>query len=250
MALPKHETSVPGWIIAVIILVNLALLVPPMLVAKSRYATSRSTRIHVFYDMDQQQKFKEQSANPLFADGRSMRLPVAGTVARGDLSQDDHYRWGTVAGEWATEFPEQVPVTAELLQRGQDRFNIYCTPCHGISGHGDGMISRRAEVSDYGAWLVSDLSSEKGLAHPIGEIFNITGYGINTMPGYRSQIVPADRWAIVAHVKALQLSQSVDIAEIPAADRERLLREKALSGDKETGAKPQDDAGSDARQGR
>lgn len=112
------------------------------------------------------------------------------------------------------------------------------------------MVSRRAEVSEYGAWLVSDLSSEKGLAHPIGEIFNITGYGINTMPGYRSQISPQDRWAIVAHVKALQLSQSIDIAEIPQADRERLLREKALFGDGDGGTEPNKETGSDSRQGR
>jgi len=250
MALPTRETSVPGWIIAMIILVNLALLVPPMLVAKTRYATSRLTRLHVFYDMDQQQKFKAQSANPLFADGRSMRLPVPGTVARGELSLDEHFTWGTIDGEWATEFPDDVQVNSELLARGEARFNIYCIPCHGMSGHGDGMVSRRAEVSEYGAWLVSDLSSEKGLAHPIGEIFNITGYGINTMPGYRSQISPQDRWAIVAHVKALQMSQSIDIAEIPQADRERLLREKALLGDGDDGTEPNKETGSDSRQGR
>ncbi len=250
MALPKSDTSVPGWIIALIILVNLALLVPPMLVAKSRYAISRVTRIHVFYDMDQQEKFKAQSANPLFADGRSMRLPVEGTIARGDLELDTHYRWGTVNGEWATEFPDRIQVNAALLDRGQERFGIYCTPCHGISGHGDGMVSRRSAFAEYGAWVITDLSSEKGLAHPIGEIFNITGYGLNTMPGYVAQLSREDRWAIVAYVKALQMSQSVDIAEIPAPDRERLLREKALSGDKEQGAIPAQETGSDARQGR
>ncbi|MGE4618183.1 MAG: cytochrome c [Planctomycetota bacterium] len=249
MALKKSDTEVPGWIIAVIILVNLFLLVPPVLIAKARYSTSRSTRIHVFYDMDQQQKFKPQSSNSLFADGRAMRLPVSGTVARGELNADEHYHWGTENGEWAKDFPAQVVVNAALLERGEQRFAIYCTPCHGISGHGDGMVSRRSAVSEYGAWVVSDLSSEKGLAHPLGEIFNIIGYGINTMPGYRSQIPVEDRWAIAAHVKALQFSQSVDIAEIPEQERKRLEQEPvpAADGSETT---PKSEAGTDARQGR
>ncbi|MEC9476003.1 MAG: cytochrome c [Planctomycetota bacterium] len=249
MALPTRDTEVPGWIIATIIVVNLVLLVPPMLVAKSRYATSRSTRVHVFYDMDQQQKFKEQGSNDLFADGRAMRLPVPGTVARGELNADEHYHWGTVDGEWAKDFPPQIKVNAELLDRGAERFSVYCTPCHGLSGHGDGMVPRRTAVSEYGAWIVSDLSSEKGLAHPIGEIFNIIGYGINTMPGYRTQIPPADRWALVAHVKSIQFSQSVDIAEIPEQERKR-LEAIPLPPAEDSEAAPDDGTGTDSRQGR
>ena len=249
MALPSRDTEVPGWIISAIILVNLALLVPPMLIAKAQFATSRSTRIHVFYDMDQQQKFKEQAANPLFADGRSMRLPVAGTVARGELNADEHYYWGTKDGEWAKDFPPQIVVNSALLERGENRFAVYCTPCHGFSGRGDGMVPRRSAASDYGAWVVSDLSSEKGLAHPIGEIFNITGYGINTMPGYRAQVPPQDRWAIVAHVKALQFSQSVDIAEIPEPERKR-LEQLPLPPSDDSGSTPNKETGTDSRKGR
>ena len=249
MALKPRDTEVPGWIIAVIIVVNLFLLVPPVLVAKARFATSRSTRLHLFYDMDQQKKFKEQSANPLFADGRSMRLPVAGTVARGELNADEHYYWGTQDGEWAKDFPPQIEVNSALLERGAQRFAIYCTPCHGLSGHGDGMVPRRSAASDYGAWLVADLSSEKALAHPIGEIFNITGYGFNTMPGYRSQVSPEDRWALVAHVKALQFSQSVDIAEIPRQERQRLEQLPVPAKD-DSGSTPVKETGTDSRQGR
>lgn len=249
MALPSRDTEVPGWIIAAIIMVNLVLLIPPMLVAKARYSTSRSTRIHVFDDMDHQNKFLPQDPNALFADGRSMRLPVTGTVARGDLKADEHYHWGTVEGEWAKGFPSQIKVNAKLLERGQERYSVYCTPCHGLSGHGDGMVSRRSAVSEYGAWVVSDLSSEKGLAHPIGELFNIIGYGINTMPGYRSQIPPEDRWAIVAHVKSIQFSQSVDIAEIPAEERKRLEEIPVPVGEDED-SEPKQESGTDSRQGR
>ena len=191
--------------------------------------------------MDQQQKFKAQSANSFFRDNRAMRLPVPGTVARGELNADEHYYWGTNGDDWATTFPSQVKVNADLLARGEERYGIYCTPCHGISGHGDGLVPRRTAVSDYGAWLVTDLSSEKGLAHPIGELFNIIGYGINTMPGYRSQIPVEDRWAIVAHVKALQFSQSVDVAEIPAEEKQRLeSMEKPSSSEDGSTATPEE----------
>ena len=178
-----------------------------------------------------------------------MRLPVAGTVARGELNADEHYYWGTVDGEWAKDFPSQIKVNAELLERGAQRFSVYCTPCHGLSGHGDGMVSRRSAVSEYGAWVVSDLSSEKGLAHPIGEIFNIIGYGINTMPGYRAQVPPEDRWAIVAHVKSIQFSQSVDIAEIPEQERKRLEAIPMPATD-DSEAAPKQEPGTDSRQGR
>ena len=249
MTLPNKDTQVPGWIIGAIILVNMFLLIPPVLVAKARFSTSRATRIHVFYDMDQQQKYTAQSSNDLFRDGRSSRLPVPGTVARGQLNQDSHYYWGTVDGDWANSFPPEVDVNAALLARGEARYGIYCTPCHGISGHGDGMIARRTAVSDYGAWTVTDLSSEKGLAHPIGELFNIIGHGINTMPGYKSQIPIEDRWAIVAHVKAIQFSQSVDVAEIPAGEKQRLESiEKAPGSDD---SQPSEEGGgSQPRQGR
>jgi len=250
MTLPNKDTHVPGWIIGSIILINMFLLIPPVLVAKARFSTSRSPRIHVFYDMDNQLKFKAQSANDLFRDGRAARLPVPGTVARGELNKDSHYHWGTVDGEWANSFPPQVDVNAALLARGEARYGIYCAPCHGISGHGDGMVARRTAVSDYGAWTVTALSSEKGLAPPIGELFNIIGYGINTMPGYKSQIPVEDRWAIVAHVKAIQFSQSVDVAEIPANEQQRLEAMEKPAGSDESGSDPQQGSGTQPRQGR
>ncbi|HIA26984.1 MAG TPA: cytochrome c [Planctomycetes bacterium] len=222
MTLPRNQTQVPRWIIAAIILVNLFLLIPPVIVARARYSVSREPRIHVFPDMDSQKKFKAQSANPLFADGRGMRLPVPGTVARGELRADEHYYWGTVEGKWAVSFPAQVTVNNELLDRGRDRFAIYCTPCHGLSGHGDGMVQRRTEFADYGAWAIGDLTAEKALAYPIGQVFNIISYGINTMPPYGSQVPVEDRWALVSWVKTLQASQSVNITSLPAEVQQRL----------------------------
>lgn len=222
MTLPRNQTQVPRWIIAAIIFVNLLLLIPPVIIARARYSESREPRIHIFPDMDSQKKFKAQSANPLFADGRAMRLPVAGTVARGELRADEHYHWGTVGGNWAVRFPTQVTVNNELLDRGQDRYAIYCTPCHGLSGHGDGMVQRRTAFADYGAWSVGDLTADKALVYPIGKVFNIISHGQEAMPAYRHQVPVEDRWALVAWVKALQSCQAVDITSIPASERERL----------------------------
>ena len=236
MTLQRNQTQVPRWIIAAIILVNLLLLIPPVVVARARYNESREPRIHIFPDMDHQKKFKAQSANPLFADGRAMRLPVAGTVARGELRADEHYYWGTVRGKWAGGFPTQVTVNDELLDRGQDRYAIYCTPCHGLSGHGDGMVQRRTEAADYGAWSVGDLTADKAVAYPIGQLFNIVSYGINTMPAYRHQVPVEDRWALVAWIRALQFSQAVNITSIPAAERERLEASRPAVDEEADGA--------------
>ena len=212
----------PRWIYTAIILVNVLMIIPPVLIFQARSVKSRNPRIHLFHDMDHQKRFEEQSYNPLFADGRSMRPPVAGTVARGELHDDDHFFRGRVGDAWANTFPRQVEVTPELIQRGRDRYGIFCTPCHGISGHGDGMVKRRSEALEQ-TWDVLDVSTEKARGYPVGHLYNIVANGINTMPGYRSQIPDIeDRWAIVAWVRALQFSQSVPIAQLPPAEQGRM----------------------------
>ena len=199
--------------------------VPFALAAMARAVPSSHTRIHIIQDMDNQPKFRAQHANPLFADGRAMRPPVAGTVARGQLAADDHYDRGVVDGGWATTFPPQVQVNLDLVHRGQDRFNIYCTPCHGYAGYGDGMVNKRAmELVNLGlngtTWVQPKNMHEQLIREqPVGQTFNTITNGVRNMSGYAAQIPTEDRWAIVAYVKALQRSQTADLNDLPPDQR-------------------------------
>ena len=216
----------PRWIYTAIILVNVLMIIPPVLIFQARSVKSRNPRIHLFPDMDHQKRFKAQSYNPLFADGRAMRPPVAGTIARGELHADDHFFRGRTGDAWATTFPRQLQITEEFVQRGRDRYAIFCTPCHGMSGHGDGMVKIRSEALEQ-TWDILDVSTEKARGYPVGHLYNIVANGINTMPGYRSQIPDVeDRWAIVAWVRALQYSQAVDVARLSPEDQTEMRARK------------------------
>ena len=173
--------------------------------------------------MGNQERFKAQQAAPIFADGRELRPQVPGTLARGDLHDDPHYYQGLVAGEWATTYPSQVPRTAAFIRRGQQRFTIYCTACHGLGGAGDGIVAKRAADLGTPGWnpptsLVSDAVRER----PHGHIFNTITNGIRTMPPYGDQIPEADRWAIIAYIRALQLGQNATVEEVPPEMRSDL----------------------------
>jgi mono/diheme cytochrome c family protein len=211
------------------ILVCLALL-PFAFIARARAVNSPRPRVHIVQDMDNQPRYRAQHANPLFADGRAMRPPVAGTVARGRLDVDEHLERGIVGGQWAATFPAGVPVTMELIERGRERFNIYCQPCHGAAGYGDGKVNQRAmELMNLGAdgttWVQPKSIHEQQIRGlPVGEIFNTISNGVRTMPAYGPQIPVADRWAIVAWVRALQRSQNALPADLTPAERARLGR--------------------------
>ena len=202
--------------------------VPFALAAMVRAVPSSRTRIHIIQDMDNQPKFRAQHANPLFADGRAMRPVVAGTVAQGHLEADDHYNRGVVDNDCATTFPPQVQVNLDLVYRGQDRFNIYCTPCHGYAGYGDGMINQRAmDLVNLGlngtTWVQPKNMHEQLIREqPVGQTFNTITNGVRNMSGYAAQIPTEDRWAIVAYVKALQRSQAADLNDLPPDQRNDL----------------------------
>ncbi len=212
----------PRWILpATIILIALGL-VPLALFARARNDKSQQTRIQLIPDMDQQPKYKSQMANPLFADGRAMRYPVEGTISRQGLKNDLHYYRGIVGATWATTFP--IPVTESLMKRGQERYNIYCTPCHGYAGYGDGIVGKRAEELAQAEWVPpSSFHTDLVRGRPVGHLFNTISHGIRTMPPYGSQISEADRWAIVAYVRALQRSQNATLNDVPA-DMQPALR--------------------------
>jgi mono/diheme cytochrome c family protein len=197
-------------------------LIPPVVFARMRATPSPNRPIHIFWDMDFQPKFKTQVANPLFADGRAMRAPVQGTAGRGEAYADAHLYEGVVDGQWATALPAAVKMDAATLERGQQRFNIYCSACHGYAGFGDGAVNQRAmELVSNAAgpvngtqWVAAkSLHDETTRNQPVGQLFNTITHGIRNMAGYGAQIPTEDRWAIAAYVKALQLSQDAGAAD-------------------------------------
>ncbi len=218
----------PRVILCFMLILGLLAMLPPIIAAQARSTPNPNLPINIIQDMDLQSKFKAQSENELFADGRSQRPQVAGTVARDEAYADTHFNEGTVGGQWATTNPAQVPLTLALLQRGQDRFNIYCTPCHGYSGAGDGTVNQRALelVSNVDGpvngtvWVAAKSVHDAAVTvQPIGQLFNTVTNGVRNMAGYGSQIPIEDRWAIVSYVRALQRSQNASINDVPADKR-------------------------------
>jgi len=159
-------------------------------------------------DMHDQPKFIPQRGTDFFADGRSARPQVENTVARGQLHEDAYFYTGMQNGQEGNVMP--FPVTMQVLQRGQERFNIYCTPCHSRVGNGEGMIVQR------GYRPAGNYHTPRLMAAPLGHFFNVMTHGYGAMPDYAAQLSPADRWAVVAYIKALQLSQQATPADAPA----------------------------------
>lgn len=164
--------------------------------------------------MADQPRYDPFEASAFFGDGQSARLLVPGTVARGQLREDDHFYAGVSGNVPVTTFP--FPVTLEILERGQERYNIYCSPCHSRIGDGDGMIVRRGFIRP------PSFHSERMRKQPPGHFFRIITQGIGAMPDYRHQMTPHDRWAVVAYIHALQLSQSANVSAVPPEKRDQL----------------------------
>jgi mono/diheme cytochrome c family protein len=164
--------------------------------------------------MAEQPRHDPLEASAFFRDGRAARPLVPGTVPRGHLREDEHLYTGKVGGKLVESFP--FPVTKEILERGRERFNIYCSPCHDQLGTGEGMIVRRGfrQPPSYHTDRLREL--------PVGHFFDVMTNGFGAMPSYAVQIPVEDRWAIVAYIRALQLSQNAKLAELPAADRQKV----------------------------
>jgi hypothetical protein len=165
-------------------------------------------------DMHDQPKQKAYRTSDFFADGRGMRPLPEHTVARGFLEEDELLYTGKVNGQVVDEFP--FPVTRQVLDRGRERFNIYCTPCHGTSGFANGMVVQRGFKPPQSYHLDSVRQQ------PVGFYFDVMTNGFGAMPDYRAQVPPEDRWAIAAYIRALQLSQRATVADVPADKRESL----------------------------
>lgn len=208
-----------------ILLVLVALSLIPMGLLYKAHATRgrETTRVQIVYDMDQQFYYEAQQPNPFFADGRGMRDQIEGTIARGGLMTDTALHMGQVEGD--TLYVEAMPieVTREVVDRGQDRFNIHCAPCHGLSGNGNGPVHQRATALGEGNWAPpTDLASQAVVDQPVGQIYHSIKYGIRTMPAYGPQISVEDRWAIVAYVRAIQASRGADFDDLPEAVKQQL----------------------------
>jgi mono/diheme cytochrome c family protein len=166
-------------------------------------------------DMHDQPKYIPLRPSDFFQDGRSARPLSEGTIARGHLNDDVAYYTGKGAdGKPVADFP--FPVTKEVLVRGQQRFNIYCAPCHDRTGTGNGMIVRR------GYRRPPTYHSDRLRQQPNGYFFDVITNGFGAMPDYAMQVQPPDRWAIVAYIRALQLSQQASINDVPADARGQL----------------------------
>jgi mono/diheme cytochrome c family protein len=201
------------------VVLAIAALVPLALVAQARTEKSRKPRIHLVQDMDFQSKYKAQSENQFFHDGRTMRGSIPGTVAIDEL-RSDHLALGKLDGAFARTFPQEIEISDATMARGQERFGVYCAPCHGLAGRGDGMIAKRAEKLAQGTWVPpSNLNQDYLRQQPIGQLFDSISNGVRNMPGYGSQISPEDRWAILLYVRALQRHSAASLADIPPEQR-------------------------------
>jgi len=166
-------------------------------------------------DMHDQPKYKPLVASGFFRDGLSARPIIADTVARGHLDEDPEYYTGkSASGKFVDRLPEAP--TAEMLRRGQERFGIYCTPCHDHTGSGRGMVVRRG-FKQPPSYHIDRLRQA-----PAGYFYDVMTNGFGAMPDYRGQIDPADRWAIVAYIRALQRSQHAALADVPADEAAKL----------------------------
>ena len=168
-------------------------------------------------DMQDQPKMIPQRGSTFFANGRSVRPQVEGTVARGQQDTNDYYHTGVINGQAEDLMP--FPVTMPMLSRGQEQFNIYCTPCHSRVGNGRGMIVER------GYKPAGDLVAARIKQEPLGHYFDVISHGYGAMPDYSAQINTQDRWAIVAYIRALQLSQNAPIDDVPAGHNIQTLAE-------------------------
>lgn len=188
--------------------------------------------IHPNLNMDFGEHFQPGEANPFFEDGSAMRQPVPGTVARARLRTTENaplMMGRSPAGEFVTTSP--VVTTEELLQRGHERYEIFCSVCHGGTGDGQGIIMVGNAGQGYGYVPAPTFHSDALRASPEGYLYDVIANGVRNMPSYGHQIQVMDRWAIVAHVRALQRAQAATAGDLPEPERQRLgAQETAPAG--------------------
>lgn len=174
----------------------LGLLVAALAAGCLRGSHSRQPPIHLNPNMDRQPKYRPQAASEFFYNGSTAQAPPRNTVARGELREDEEYFTGRSAWGFFVSNPEEP--TSDLVARGQERFQIFCAPCHGRTGDGQSKLQERGRVRS------ADLTAERVRQMPDGRLYQIITHGTGLMPGYAFPLVPRDRWAIVAYLRQLQ----------------------------------------------
>src|ERR1700758_1236802 len=172
-------------------------------------------------DMQNQPKIIPQRGSDFYADHRGARPQVVNTVARGQLHEDSYFYTGVIQGANGYREEQNVmpfPVTIDVLKRGQERFNIYCTPCHSQVGNGLGEIVER------GYKPAANLHDQVRTAQPLSHYFYVMTHGYGAMPDYREQLAPEDRWAVAAYIRALQLSQAAAAQDVPSGTQVQNLK--------------------------
>lgn len=170
--------------------------------------------IHLNPNMDIQAKYHAYDTSKFFADGRAMRPIPAGTIPRGYLKEDSALNYGKSGGQYILKNP--LPITQALLDRGQERFEIYCTVCHGATGNGQGIASQR------GMLMAPSFLDQRAIDFPDGQFYDAIYSGVRNMQSYKAQVKLEDRWAIVAYIRALQRSQNATINDVPTEHRSSL----------------------------
>lgn len=180
--------------------------------------TFKQPPIHPQQNMDFQKRFEAQEENPFFEDRRAMRHPVENTVAVGNLRTDEHLFAGKVDGDWAETLPSAdesgrpIELSMGLLERGKERFEIFCTPCHGFTGEGNGLAVQRGMLQP------TSLFDERLQGMGIGYFYDVITNGKRNMGSYASQVPVRDRWAIASYVRVLQRSRAATLDQVPEAE--------------------------------
>lgn len=220
-----------------------AAIVLPLLLSACRGQLSKEEPIHPNMNMDQQKRFEPQEKNEFFSDNRAMRKPVEGTIARGNLKADKALYYGINED---SSYVEDIPVdvTKSFIYRGKDQYEVFCAPCHGLTGEGNGIIME----NNYGYVPAPSFHIERVRNQSDGYLYSAIANGIRTMPSYATQIPVKDRWAIVSYIRALQRSQhvpeeeikeyDVDLAELEESYKEQMAakaEKEAEAGEEEGG---------------
>jgi|SoiMethySBSTD1v2_1073268.scaffolds.fasta_scaffold34732_3 mono/diheme cytochrome c family protein len=175
-------------------------------------------------DMHNQPKYRGLRPSEFFADGSSARPLVEGTVARGTLQEDEAFFTGKIDKATVKEFP--IPIDEAVLNRGEERYNIYCSPCHDKTGGGNGMVIQRGFARQPPSYHIDRLRQAD-----VGYFYDVITNGFGVMPDYRAQIAPRDRWAIVAYIRALQYSQHAPSSDVPGGDPTKVPQQPASGGE-------------------
>jgi mono/diheme cytochrome c family protein len=211
----------PKPLIYILVVLSAITLVPLAYLALMRSTDQPVPRIQVVYDMDTQPRAKAQTVSDFFSDGHSARRFPEGTVAQNEAATDDAYAFGKQDTTWITHLP--VPITREMLTRGRERFDIFCASCHGRLGDGKSLVHQRASSLGEGTWTPpADITAKTTVDRPSGELFDIISNGVRNMPAYGPQIPVADRWAVVAYLRALQRAANGQLEDVPVDRRNRI----------------------------